>query len=908
MASWDSSVYYFDWESKKPQYIIDTPPPYPTGNFHIGNALNWCYIDFVARYKRMRGFNVMFPQGWDCHGLPTEVKVEEINHITKNQVPREEFRRLCEKLTDEAIERFHLSMGRLGLSIDWSNEYVTMKPEYYVKTQTSFVQMHEHGLIYREDHPVNWCPRCGTAIAFAEVEYDSRTTSLNYMRFQAEDGYLEIATSRPELLAACVAVAVNPEDERYSRHIGKNVRVPIFDYEVPVLADPVVDTKFGTGVVMICTFGDKQDVRWWMEHHLPLRQAIDRNGRLTGIAGPYVGLSVDETKKRIIQDMLEEKIIFKQEPLEQNVGLCWRCKTPIEILSERQWFVKINPEEIKKTADEIEWIPPHMKVRLKNWADAVEWDWCISRQRIFATPIPVWYCKSCGEVLVAKVQWLPLDPNQTKPPVKCSKCGSDEFIPEHDVLDTWMDSSISALAVAGWPDRKDLRMPTQLRPQGHDIIRTWAFYTILRSKSLVGMKPWDTILINGMALGEDGHKMSKSLNNFIRPEEVFESNGADALRQWAAMGGSPGNDIQFQWKEITAAGRFQQKLWSIYRFSSALMAKFEGVTPSAADRLLLSELDDLIKNVTDAMDRFQFDEAIKAIRAFAWENLADNYIELVKAQLYGPDCPEKRSAQNTLYTAIEILCRMLAPFTPFLSEEIYYGMTGKSVHQQSWPKPVEGSWSIKDIVSGKESSRIDHKPTSDDVITFKHDLGYSAVKVLMIDVNSRIVVIRPLDRSGCDELVDSRFDPMGLEIKEIARALRRYKAEKGMALNSPLRGIIIYSEFELETKNLQGVANSAVESRIGKPDVEMKPVAVKPQMKVLGPKFKDKSGRIIKVLSGMNPAEVAAQKAAGVIMVDLGGEVVEVGPEAVELVVETLSAGEAVDILTVGNSTVLVRK
>ncbi|MDD1755201.1 MAG: class I tRNA ligase family protein, partial [Methanothrix sp.] len=325
VASWDSSVYYFDWESKKPQYIIDTPPPYPTGNFHIGNALNWCYIDFVARYKRMRGFNVMFPQGWDCHGLPTEVKVEEINHITKNQVPREEFRRLCEKLTDEAIERFHLSMGRLGLSIDWSNEYVTMKPEYYVKTQTSFVQMHEHGLIYREDHPVNWCPRCGTAIAFAEVEYDSRTTSLNYMRFQAEDGYLEIATSRPELLAACVAVAVNPEDERYSRHIGKNVRVPIFDYEVPVLADPVVDTKFGTGVVMICTFGDKQDVRWWMEHHLPLRQAIDRNGRLTNIAGPYVGLSVDETKKKIIQDMLGEKIIFKQEPLEQNVGLCWRC-------------------------------------------------------------------------------------------------------------------------------------------------------------------------------------------------------------------------------------------------------------------------------------------------------------------------------------------------------------------------------------------------------------------------------------------------------------------------------------------------------------------------------------------------------------------------------------------------------
>jgi valyl-tRNA synthetase len=843
VASWDSSIYYFDWESKKPQYIIDTPPPYPTGNFHIGNALNWCYIDFVARYKRMRGFNVMFPQGWDCHGLPTEVKVEEINHITKNQVPREEFRRLCEKLTDEAIERFHLSMGRLGLSIDWSNEYVTMKPEYYVKTQTSFVQMHEHGLIYREDHPVNWCPRCGTAIAFAEVEYDSRTTSLNYMRFQAEGGDLEIATSRPELLPACVAVAVNPEDERYSKFIGKNVRVPIFDYDVPVLADPVVDTKFGTGVVMICTFGDKQDVRWWMEHHLPLRQAIDRNGRLTNIAGPYVGLSVDETKKRIIQDMLGEKIIFKQEPLEQNVGLCWRCKTPIEILSERQWFVRINPEEIKKTADEIEWIPPHMKVRLKNWADAVEWDWCISRQRIFATPIPVWYCKSCGEVLVAKVEWLPLDPNQTKPPAKCSKCGSDEFIPEHDVLDTWMDSSISALAVAGWPDRKDLRMPTQLRPQGHDIIRTWAFYTILRSKSLVGMKPWDTILINGMALGEDGHKMSKSLNNFIRPEEVFETNGADALRQWAAMGGSPGNDIQFQWKEITAAGRFQQKLWSIYRFSLPLMAKVDGAKPTQVDRWLLGELDRLIKTATDSMDRFQFDETIKAIRAFAWDVLADNYIELVKARLYGADGPEKKAAQNTLYTALVTLSRLMAPITPFISEEVFSTLTGKSVHVQDWPAAL-----------------------------------------------------------------NIEIDPAGEAIKEIAAAIRRYKSEKGKALNAQLPGIVVYSDLKLETIDLQGVANSAVESRIGKPDVEMKPVAVKPQMKVLGPKFKDKSGRIIKALSGMDPVLAAAQKAAGVIKVDLDGEVVEVGPEAVELVVETLSAGEAVDILTVGSSTVLVRK
>jgi valyl-tRNA synthetase len=841
VQSWDSSIYHFDWESNKSQYIIDTPPPYPTGNFHIGNALNWCYIDFVARYKRMQGYNVMFPQGWDCHGLPTEVKVEQLNHITKNQVPREEFRRLCEKLTDEAIVRFHQSMGRLGLSIDWSNEYATMKPEYYVKTQTSFVRMYQKGQIYREEHPVNWCPRCGTAIALAEVEYDSRTSTLNYMRFLAEDGHIEIATSRPELLPACVAVAVNPEDERYQKYIGKTVRVPIFDYDVPVLSDPVVDANFGTGFVMICTFGDKQDVRWWMEHHLPLRQAIDRSGRLTDISGPYRGLTVDETKKKITEDLQSQGIIFKQEPLEQNVGLCWRCKTPIEILSEQQWFVRINAEEIKKTAEEIDWVPPHMRVRLDNWADSMEWDWCISRQRIFATPIPVWYCRDCREVLVADEKWLPLDPNQTRPPVKC-KCGSDDFVPEQDVLDTWMDSSISALAVAGWPNRKDLRMPTQLRPQGHDIIRTWAFYTILRTKSLEGVKPWDSILINGMALGEDGHKMSKSLNNFIRPEEVFETNGADALRQWAAIGGSPGNDIPFQWKEITAASRFQQKLWSIFRFSRPLIARVEA-NPGQVDRWLLGELDQLVLRATTAMDGFQFDETMKAIRAFAWDVLADNYIELVKARLYGQDGPQKMAAQNTLFTALETIAKLMAPFTPFLSEEIYHSLTGESVHVASWPKST-----------------------------------------------------------------GTAVDPAGLAIKEIAAALRRYKAEKGMALNSPLTGIVVYSDITLETFDLVGVANSPVESKVGSPKIEMKPKAVKPQMKIIGPRFKDLSHKIIEALSAMDPGVVASQKTTGQIQVELEGEIIEVPTEAATVEVETLSAGEAVDILNLGVATVLVRR
>jgi valyl-tRNA synthetase len=576
-------------------------------------------------------------------------------------------------------------------------------------------------------------------------------------------------------------VAVNPEDERYKKYIGKKVQVPLFDYEVPVLYDSAVDTKFGTGVVMICTFGDKQDVRWWVEHDLPLRQAIDREGKMTEISGKYTGMTIPQSKDSITSDMKEKGIIFKQEPLPQNVGLCWRCKTPIEILSERQWFVKIDSEKIVKTSEEIEWIPPHMEVRLKNWADSVEWDWCISRQRIFATPIPVWYCKDCGEPLVAKEEWLPLDPTRTKPPISC-KCGCGNFEPEEDVLDTWMDSSISALAVAGWPGRQDLKYPTQLRSQGHDIIRTWAFYTILRCTELTGAKPWDAILVNGMVLGEDGRKMSKSLGNFIVPEEVFEKNGADALRQWAAIGGTPGSDVMFRWMDVTAAGRFQQKLWSIYRFSAPLMGKAES-EPGQVDRWLIGELSALTRTCTDAMDRYQFDETLKAIRTFAWDVLADNYIELVKARLYGPDSPEKSSAKNTLYTAIETLTRLLAPFTPFISEEIYRSLTGESVHTQSWP------------------------------------------------VASNISV-----------------DPSGLLIKDIAAAIRRYKSEKGMPLNAPLSKIEVYSDLDVETTDLQGVANASVEARIGTPELETRPVAVKPVMKHIGPVYKDKSSKIIKAL------------------------------------------------------------
>lgn len=845
--TWDMSMYHFDWKDEsRPQYIIDTPPPYPTGNFHIGNSLNWCYIDFVARYKRMQGFNVMFPQGWDCHGLPTEVKVEEIHGITKNQIPRTEFRKLCEEMTVGNIEKMRATMLRLGFSTDWSNEFITMDPDYYVKTQRSFVKMQDMGRVYQSEHPVNWCPRCETAIAFAEVEYDARDTKLNFLHFDK----LEIATTRPELLAACVAVAINPDDERYNENIGQTVKVPLFGHEVKVIGDKDVDPAFGTGVVMICTFGDKQDVRWWVEHDLPLRKAIDKNGRITEIAGKYAGMTIPECKEAIIEDLKKEGYLYDQKTLDQNVGMCWRCKTPIEILSERQWFVKIDNDEILETADEIEWLPEYMKVRLQNWTGTMEWDWCISRQRIFATPIPVWYCKKCGEVMVAEEEWLPMDPTQEQPPVAC-KCGSTDFEPEEDVLDTWMDSSLTALHVAGWLSDKEMRNPTQLRPQGHDIIRTWAFYSILRSKALTGKRPWDSILVNGMVLGEDGHKMSKSLGNIISPEEVIAKYSADSFRQWAAVGGSTGSDVMFRWKDVVSASRFFTKMWSIYRFSmSHLEDNLSDIVNNKPeelaiiDRWLLSNLNRLIMSVTESLDAYQFDEAYKSIRGFAWETLADNYIELVKSRLYGDDENARRTAQYTLYLAMDALSRMLAPFAPFFAEEMYSRIGEGSVHAQGWPEADES-------------------------------------------------------------LISESVEKDGELIKEIASSVRRYKSESGMALNAPLEKIEVYGTLG-DASDLIGVTNSTVEIIEGEPDFEHVPVNIKPNMGIIGPKFRKQAGAIIKTLTSMDPVEVADIASKGNISITVDGKDIELEPESVVIEKEVISAGRAVDVLDVNGTVVVI--
>jgi valyl-tRNA synthetase len=705
----EMSVYHFDWnDEKRSTFSIDTPPPYASGEFHTGLVLNWTYFDVLARYKRMKGFNVLFPQGWDCHGLPVEVEVERRNNIKKTDIPPDKFRKLCMNLVEENIVNMKESITRLGCSIDWSTEYRTMDPEYWRRTQLSLILLYKKGFIYRGKHPVNWCPRCETAIADAEVEYDTRNAQLCFIKFKLEEGgFLEIATTRPELIPACVMVAVHPEDKRYAKCVGKKIRVPTTERKVTVMADDMVDPKFGTGVVMICSFGDKADVKTIMKHKLPIIVCIDEQGRMTKNAGKYAGMKSEEAKKVILEDLKAEELVSKKEPLSQEVSLCWRCHTPIEILEREQWFMKtrILTDQVEKNALEITWYPDYMKHRLINWAKSLDWDWVISRQRVFATPIPIWYCKKCGEILLAEEDWVPIDPRTEKPKIgKCPKCGGSEFLPERDVLDTWMDSSITCAVHAGWPDKKDWRrlFPADVHPSGVDIIRTWAYYLMVRHLALFGEKPYKSCLINGMVLGTDGREMHKHLGNYVASLDVVNKYGADSLRQWAAGGGATGSDIPFRWPDVEYGWRFLIKIWNASRFVAGLLEGFDSkgkkTNLELLDKWILVKAEKVTEKVTDALAECQFNIAIEETRNFGWHVFCDCYIEAVKDRLYKPEiygAEKQRAAQYTLYTVLYRILQLLAPITPFITEEIYQTMYvedigQKSIHLTSWPKTEKG--------------------------------------------------------------------------------------------------------------------------------------------------------------------------------------------------------------------------
>ncbi|HZX34774.1 MAG TPA: valine--tRNA ligase [archaeon] len=703
----EGKIYAFDAERKGPVFSIDTPPPTVSGRMHLGHAFSYAHADFIARFKRMKGFNVFYPFGFDDNGLATERLVEKSRKIRAKDFSRNEFIKICLEETKKHEEIMHSDFGSLGLSVDWKLLYRTIDSLARKTSQKSFLEIYKMKRAYRKEAPTMWCPTCETTIAQAELEDLQKGSEFVYITFNVDGGKkITIATTRPELMPACVAIHVHPEDERYKGFIGKEAEIPFFNRKVKIYANRSAAMDFGTGAVYHCTFGDLDDVEWIMEYNLPIIEIIGRDGRFNEKAGKYRGMKSEEARKAVIEDLQNAGHIQKIEPITHVVNVHERCKTPIEILTTKQWFVKYLDlkEEFIRKGKELNWRPEHMRVRYENWVNGLKWDWSVSRQRFFGVPFPVWYCKKCETEIVAEEKQLPVDPLEDKPPVnKCPKCGSLEFVPEKDVLDTWMTSSLTPQINSDWAENSPLHkkiFPMSLRPQAHDIITLWAFNTVVKAHFHEKKLPWKDIMISGHALDSKGRKMSKSLGNAVNPVEMIEKYSADMLRYWAASG-TLGEDLPFQEKEFIAGKKFLTKLSNAARFvamktGGIKISDFEkeGKNLNEIDKWILSRFEKVKREATEALERYEYSKALGAARNFFWLEFADYYIEMVKYRVYSEGAGGK-TAKAVLLKIMTELLKIFAPFVPHTTEEIFTEnfakLAGKgSIHLEKWPESEKG--------------------------------------------------------------------------------------------------------------------------------------------------------------------------------------------------------------------------
>ncbi|MEM3361776.1 MAG: valine--tRNA ligase [Candidatus Anstonellaceae archaeon] len=689
---------------QKEVFVIDSPPPFTSGNLHMGHVLSYSYFDFVAKYKKMKGFNVFFPQGWDCQGFPTEVKVEK----KYGKSSPEQFRKHCVDWTEQCIANMKRQMISLGFCPDWNYEYKTMDPSYHRKVQLSVLRMYQKGQIYRASHPVYWCVSCQSALSKTDTEDIVRSATLYTLIFELEgenNQELHIATTRPELLHAIVAVLYNPADERYKKFLGKKLFVKSpFGKSVPLLADNDVDREFGTGLVMVCTFGDKQDVIWTYRHNLPQVEAISKDGKLIN-AGDFSGLNIREAKEKIVESLEKNKKIVSKQTIQQTIKIHDRCSTAVEFLNSFQWFAKITDkaDKIISTARQIKWYPEFAIAHLINWANYVEWDWVISRQRIFGTPIPFWICKNCSFIVEPAEEELPVYPLGTTR--KCPKCGG-EAEGESSVFDCWVDSSITPLIISKWEEDSKFfskTYPASLRPQGVEIIRTWAFYTIYRCFELTSRAPFREILLNGNVLAPDGKKMSKSLGNIIEPDDLLKQYGADAIRIWAALSGAMAKDRPFSYQDITFGKNFVNKVLNAGRLILNFYFKFRDVnfdlsyysnlsSFSEIDKYYLSKFYYLVERVNKHWENYEFHHIMKEISNFFWHEFCDYYIEFVKYRLYSEQDNSAKEAAMVLFNIYKNTLLLLAPFIPFCTEEIWSLIKkdqNSSIFYEKYPSPQD---------------------------------------------------------------------------------------------------------------------------------------------------------------------------------------------------------------------------
>ncbi len=748
-----SGVYAWDEkQSRENTFVIDTPPPTVSGVLHMGHIFSYTQADFIARYQRMKGRTVFYSMGFDDNGLPTERLVEKIKNKKASQYPsREEFIKDCREVVKSAEEEFRNLFRSVALSVDWNQEYQTISDDVRKLSQLSFLDLLKKNEVYRDFRPTYWDWVDQTAIAQAEVENKEMPGVMNEIEFRLEDGSpLVIATTRPELLGACVAVMYHPEDLNAAKYQGRIAITPLFGIKVPMIADEMVEREKGTGLVMCCTFGDDTDKEWWRKHNLPMRPILDTSGKIDFIKQMQDGMCVEisfkaarngaqhaalnerntqdfertiavfehlagfkpkQANAKILELLQTEEKLLKQMNIIHTVKCAERSGTPIEIIPTHQWFVKAidKKEALLARGAQCKWYPEFMQIRLNQWIEGLKEDWCISRQRFFGVPFPVWYSKRSGEegrIIHADVDQLPVDPLVTLP----KGYTKDEVIPSTDVMDTWATSSISPQINAKCisedncsdSNRYKKLFPADLRPQAHEIIRTWAFYTIAKAHLHSNTIPWKNLMISGWCLAADKSKMSKSKGNVITPVDLIVDKGADAVRYWASTS-RLGTDTAFSEDLLKIGRKLVNKLWNATSFASIHLERLEEKPATAAtdvasgkitevlDKWILTRLHKTIAKATLELERFEYCDARVAIEEFFWKDFCDNYLELVKSRSYGEDATSV-SAHLTLYHCLDAILRLFAPFVPHVTEELYnHILDGKgSVHSRgNWPKTVD---------------------------------------------------------------------------------------------------------------------------------------------------------------------------------------------------------------------------
>ena len=684
-------------------FVIDTPPPYPSGRpWHIGAAAHYAQIDMIARSARMSGFNVLFPIGIDRNGLPIEIYTEKKYKIRMRKTDRRKFLELCKSALDELEHEMIEIMKSIGLSADFKNYYRTDSSKFRALTQSTFIDLWNREMIYIANRPNNLCPDCGTTIADAEIVYEEVPTKLVYMNFRTKDETkgIVVASTRPELLFACQAVIVNPNDDRYTEIIGKRVSIPLFDKQVPVYAHHSARPEFGTGAVMVCSYGDQNDVSLFRELGLKEIVATDIYGRTTAEAGHYASLSIQEARARVISDLKTNGFLQKTEDIMHRTPLCERSKTPVEIVPLQDYYLKQIEyvPQLKQLAAHIRFYPDIHRQILMNWLDSIATDWPISRRRYYGTEIPIWYCVNCNYPNLPPPGKY-YRPWEEDPPFdKCTSCGAGKFIGEDRTFDTWMDSSLTPIYISKYGESEGIRhpYPSSIRPQAKDIVRTWLYYSMLRCIQLTGKLPWSKAWIMGFGVDERGEKMSKSRGNVMDPSPIINTYGADAFRFWSASECNLGYDFRCSEQKISIAKNFLSKLWNVARFISTFDSLTEKPTALApSDMWLLGELQKLVEECKKGYSDFNFFIPSNAIREFTWNVFAAHYIEMVKWRAYLDDSSQSRlSAIYTLHESMTTILTLLAPICPYITEEIWtimYSNVNESIHFCKLPE-VEGDY------------------------------------------------------------------------------------------------------------------------------------------------------------------------------------------------------------------------